>query len=291
MTTIVEPIKVQGRLLGPCEIEEILCLLDSDPPLSRSAISRRLCERWSWNDESGRAKDMACRTMLRKLEARGLIKLPPPRHCGRGCRMANPSVAHDSSPIECDLSQLMPVSLEDAQASSQCKRLFCHLLATYHYLGMRDVGRNMKYLFRDRHGRPLACMLFGSAAWMTRPRDEFIGWDAMARSRNLQCVTNNTRFLILPWVKAPNLASFVLSRALQRLPRDWLRRYATPLALVETFVDRSRFEGTCYRAANWIRVGQTKGRSRQGDHNDPRVPIKDIYLYPVHKNFRELLAR
>jgi hypothetical protein len=227
--------------------------------------------------------------MLRKLEARGLTVASPAKACGA---VARPSpVAHESSPIECALTELMPVRLEDAQASSESKRLFCHLLASYHYLGMRDVGRNMKYLVRDCHGRALACLLFGSAAWMTKSRDDFIGWDAGARTRNLQCVTNNTRFLILPWVKVPNLASFVLGRALQRLPQDWQQRYATPLVLVETFVDRSRFQGTCYRAANWIRVGETKGRSRQGQPNDPRVSIKDVYLYPVHKTFREVLTR
>ena len=148
----------------------------------------------------------------------------------------------------------------------------------------------MKYLVRDRHGRDLACLLFGSAAWKTKPRDQFIGWSHEARARNLLWITNNTRFLILPWVRVPHLASHVLGRIIRRLRTDWQVKYGHPVHLVETFVERDRFVGTCYKAANWICVGSTKGRSRQDRYNTLVLPVKDIYLYPLIAHFREALS-
>jgi hypothetical protein len=148
----------------------------------------------------------------------------------------------------------------------------------------------MKYIAFDRNDRPLACLLFGSAAWKTASRDEFIGWDRPTRRRNLQLMTNNTRFLILPWVRIPHLASSLLGASLRRLRRDWRSKYGHDLLLVETFVDRSRFAGTCYRAANWIRIGQSKGRSRQDRNHRLQVPIKDIYLYPLAADYQEQLC-
>lgn len=289
MTTTFEPISVQGRLLKAVHIEEIRMLLRDNPSIGRTRISVMICERWNWRDELGRIKDMACRTMLLKLQARGLIELPPALSKVGGARNRSVIVEHDCSPIDLCLAALMPVRLDDARASVHNARLFSHLLATYHYLGFRDVGRNMKYIAFDRHERPLACLLFGSAAWKTQPRDQFIGWDEPTRIRNLQQITNNTRFLILPWVRVPHLASFLLARAIERLRRDWLARYGAKLAMVETFVDRSRFRGTCYRAANWTCVGQTKGRSRQDRYSQMIVPVKDVYLYPLEKEFRKCL--
>jgi hypothetical protein len=148
----------------------------------------------------------------------------------------------------------------------------------------------MFYLVRDRSGRDLACILFSAAAWKTQPRDTFIGWDPATRSRHLAFVTNNTRFLILPWVHVPHLASHLLGRLLRRLNNDWLVKYNHPVHLIETFVERDRFKGTCYRAANWICVGQTKGRTRNDRYTTLKVPIKDIYLYPLITDFREKLC-
>lgn len=147
----------------------------------------------------------------------------------------------------------------------------------------------MKYLVRDRHGRDLACVLFGSAAWKTKPRDEFIGWSQETRSRNLLWITNNTRFLILPWVRVPHLASHVLGRIIRRIRADWNTKYGHPVHLLETFVERDRFLGTCYKAANWKHVGSTTGRSRQDRHTTLNVPVKDIYLYPLIPHFKEAL--
>jgi hypothetical protein len=148
----------------------------------------------------------------------------------------------------------------------------------------------MKYLIRDKDGRPLSCVLFGSAAWKGVCRDGYIGWTKERRERNLSLVTNNMRFLVLPWVRVAHLASHVLGRIARRIREDWVERYGHPVVLLETFVDTSRFRGVCYRAANWQCVGQTKGRSRNDRYNDLRVPVKDVYLYPLTSQFREILV-
>jgi hypothetical protein len=287
----MEPIRVQGRLLEMSHIEQIRGLLRQDTIPGRRALSLRLCELWDWHDAHGRPKDMACRTMLLKLEQRGLIKLPPKLVVVGGTRHSAVAVDHDCSPIECALAELQPVHVVDASASRDKLRLFGHLISSYHYLGLRNVGRNMKYLALGRDERPLACLLFGSAAWKTAVRDGFVGWNDVTRERNLHLIANNTRFLIMPWVKVPNLASFLLARCAERLRHDWPRRYGFGLAMLETFVDRSRFDGASYRAANWIRVGHTTGRSRQDRFSTLCVAVKDVYLYPLVKEYRPCLLR
>jgi hypothetical protein len=185
---------------------------------------------------------------------------------------------------------LLPLSIEIVRGKDSLA-LFCHLLSRYHYLGYRvTVGENMRYLIRDKVGRPLSCVLFGSAAWKVACRDQYVGWTKESRERNLWLVTNNMRFLVLPWVRVAHLASHVLGRIVRRIEKDWVERYGHPVLLLETFVDTSRFRGTCYRAANWRYAGQTKGRSRNDRYNDLRVPVKDVYLYPLTPHFRERLA-
>ena len=160
--------------------------------------------------------------------------------------------------------------------------MFNGLLAHEHYLGHRNtVGENLRYLVRDRHGRPVACALFGSAAWKCADRDAFLGWDRATRERNLQRLTNNTRFLIPGWVQVPHLASHVLGLIARRIRADWQAKYGHPIHALETFVDRSRFKGTCYRAANWLRLGETRGRTRNDRAHRIRAAIKDVYLYPL----------
>ena len=170
--------------------------------------------------------------------------------------------------------------------------LFEVLLHQHHYLSHRGpVGENLQYLVCDCHARPVACVLFGAAAWQCANRDRFVGWDAPTRSQRLHLLTNNTRFLIPPWVRVRHLASYVLSWIARGLSRHWQNKYGHPIYLLETFVERDRFVGTSYQAANWVRVGQTQGRSRQdrADGTWHRVPIKDVYLCPLHPDFRELL--
>lgn len=289
-----EPINIQGRTLHPENLQEIRDLIQHNPSWHRTRLSRELCELWDWRRPDGRLKDMACRTMLLKLDRRDLINLPArvkgAQNHLRGTKI--PDMLHCTDAIDCRLPDLAPVRLINTRQDRFHNDLFSCLLSRYHYLGFRStVGEHMKYLIVDRSGRPLGCLLFGSSAWKCASRDEFIGWDAEAREKNLNRTTNNTRFLILPWVRVQNLASHVLSQASRCLAADWLEYYGHSPVLLETFVDRSRFSGTCYRAANWRCVGQTTGRSRQDTNHKLKVPVKDVYVYSLRKNFRrELLG-
>ncbi len=284
-----ETTRVQGRGITKDGIELVCRLIESNPSWNRTRLSKELCHLWDWRSGNGQIKDMACRTLLSKLERCGHITLPQQLTAGRGCRKVSiPYVPHKTAPIACSLSDLEPVSVQLVQDTALLSLLQC-LLARYHYLGFRStVGENMKYMVFDREQNPLACLLFGSAAWKCAPRDDFIGWDAETRRANLHLVTNNMRFLILPWVRVPHLASHILGKVARRISSDWMEKYGHPIYLMETFVERDCFQGTSYRAANWLLVGQSTGRSRNG-HPGLKVPIKDIYLYPLAKGFREEL--
>jgi len=286
-----ETARVQGREITQDDIELIRRLIDADPSQNRTQLSKDLCLLWNWRAANGQVKDMACRTFLLKLEQRGHITLPKRRTPGRGCRKASiPYVLHNTDPVARSLSELEPVQIQLVEDTG-LQGLFQCLLSRYHYLGFRStVGENIKYLVFDYMQNPLACLLFGSAAWKCAPRDDFIGWDAETRKGNLHLVTNNMRFLILPWVRVPHLASHILGKVAKRISADWIAKYGHPIYLLETFVERDCFRGICYRAANWICLGQTTGRSRNG-HRDLRVPVKDIYLYPLTKRFRDILKQ
>jgi hypothetical protein len=231
---------------------------------------------------------MSCRILLNKLDERGLITLPP-----KGRRpMKGPQVIVEVAcdPICARLSELTPLKVTLVSVRSPDARLLHQLLSSHHYLGFRaNVGETIGYLVRDRLDRVVACAVFGAAAWKTAPRDTFIGWNAETRAAGLGGIANNNRYLILPWVEVPHLASHVLGLLARRIRNDWIIKYGHPVALLETFVDRSRFRGTCYRAANWQCVGQTQGRSRQDQYKTMSVPIKDIYLYPLSPKFRQEL--
>jgi hypothetical protein len=285
-----ETTTVQGRGITQDDIELVRRLIEADPSRNRSRISRELCLLWNWRAASGRIKDMACRTLLLKLEQRGYITLPGRRCPGRGSRKVTiPYVPHKTAPIAYSLSDLKPVSIQLVEDAGLLGLFQC-LLARYHYLGFGGtVGENMKYLVFDREHNPLACLLFGSAVWKCAPRDDFIGWNAETRKANLKFLTNQMRFLVLPWVRVPHLASHILGRVARRISSDWIEKYGHPIYLLETFVERDCFRGICYQASNWIRVGQTTGRSRNG-HPGLKVPIKDVYLYPLTKRFREALS-
>lgn len=281
---------IQGRHLTDSDIEFIRCLIADNPQWRRTRLSRELCIAWDWRTNDGRLKDMACRTMLRKLQNLGLVTLPPAKHCGNRPRRIY-HVPHSTTPIQGDLKDITPLRLAAVRARTDDDKLFHWLLHHYHYLGCRGhVGEHMKYLAFDPRNRPLACVLFGAAAWKAEDRDRFIGWDSTCRRQNLSLITNNSRFLVLPFVQVPNLASHVLALCLRRLRRDWLARYGHPVHLVETFVLR-RFAGTCYQAANWQKIGQTKGRSRQDRRHTLNVGIKDIYVFALSPRFRKLLCR
>ena len=284
---------VQGREIASVDIQLIQQLIADNPSWGRTHLSKELCRLWDWRNHKGQIKDMACRSLLRKLEQTGFIILPPyqikPPTLSRKRSFA--FVPHLTEEISGSLKTLLPLRITKVLPRAEDDALFNCLLSRYHYLGYKGiVGENIKYLIRSCSGRPLACLLFGSAAWKTNPRDLFIGWNSLTRKKRLNYITNNMRFLILPWVRAPYLASHLLSRISRRIRADWIDKYGHPIYLLETFVDRSRFRGTCYRAANWILVGQTKGRSRNDRYFKMQVPIKDIYLYPLIKNFRRMLS-
>ena len=285
-----ETTTVQGREITQDDIELVRRLIEADPSQNRSRLSRELCHLWNWRAASGRIKDMACRSLLLKLEQRGYVTLPGRRCLGRGSRKVSiPYVPHNTASIACSLSALKPVHVQLVEDTGLLD-LFQSLLYRYHYLGFNStVGENMKYVVFDQEHNPLACLLFGSAAWKCAPRDDFIGWDAETRKSNLRFLTNNMRFLILPWVIVPHLASHILGGVARRISSDWIEKYGHPIYLLETFVERDCFRGICYQASNWIRVGQTTGRSRNG-HPGLKVPIKDVYLYPLTKRFREVLS-
>ncbi|MHC4607950.1 MAG: Druantia anti-phage system protein DruA [Planctomycetota bacterium] len=283
---------VQGRSLSPQDIDFLSQLIKQNPSWSRRHLSIQLCRLWNWRNANGQIKDMAARAMMLKLDKLGYLKLPPRRQTPSNRMLTKriESVAHQTTAIECDLKKIKPLQVVVTRKHPQHESLFACLLSHYHYLGYRGiVGENMKYLIFDCHQRVLACVLFGSAAWSVQCRDNYIGWDAHTRKHNLNLTTNNMRFLILPWVRVTNLASHILGLICRRLGADWVNQYGHRLYLLETYVDKDRFTGACYKAANWIHVGQTKGRSRNDRHARLQVPIKDVYLFPLIKQFEQKL--
>jgi len=290
-----EEITCQGRFVSATELGWLRHWIDDHWQWSRHRLAMELCRQWRWCSPGGRLKNFAARSFLRKLEQRGLISLPPIREAmqRRGWLTSFEWKADFvPDPLTTTLSELLPLQIFSCSKRSPEELRFRSYLAAHHYLGFgHTVGENLQYLIQDRQGRDLACLLFGSAAWKVEARDRLIGWSDVQRQRHLLTLTNNTRFLILPWIRVPHLASHILGKILRRLSSDWEAKYGHPIHLVETFVERDRFGGTCYRAANWIRAGETKGRSRQDRNQNLSVPIKDVYVYPLHPNFREALCQ
>ena len=239
---------------------------------------------------------MAARTLLLKLQERGLIVLPPRRAAQVRRPLDTEPVLFDSlppEPVVATVSSVRPLQIQVVGPRQPDHDRFQRYLARYHYLGYRGpVGQNIGYLVKTCAGVDVACLLFGAAAWQCAPRDRWIGWSAEQRARGLGFIANNGRFLLLPWVRVPHLASHILSQIAQRIQADWQRRYGHPLYLLESFVQADRFQGTCYQAANWVYVGQTTGRTRQNQrHRDNAVhaPVKDMYLYPLGSDGRRQL--
>lgn len=283
---------LQGRAVSAADLAQIQRWRAEHPTWHRTRLARELCARWHWRNPAGQLKDMAGRSLLLQLEARGLITLPPrQRPSVNHRRNRRPAAAPAPGvPILGPLAVLQPLRVAPLPPGHPDRALFRAWLQHYHYLGLRNgVGENLQYLVRDRLERPLACLLFGSAAWQCQPRDAFLGWTPAQRRHHLPRLTNNTRFLVLPWVRVPHLASHILSQVGRRLSRDWQAKYGHPIDLVETFVERGRFAGTAYRAAGWQCVGATTGRGRNGAHT-ARGPVKTVWLRPLHPEFRRRLG-
>jgi hypothetical protein len=290
---------IQGRRIGPGEVQAVQRLLVEHPDWSRRRLSRELATAWGWRNGVGQLKDMAARSLLLKLEQRGWIALPPRRTAPvnrmRHKQLPARDLAEPQAPVSEPLQRLLPLVVSECSQGVKLageRALFDVLLHQHHYLSHRSsVGENLQYLVRDACGRPLACLLFGAAAWQCASRDRYIGWDSGVRAQHLHLLANNTRFLILPWVGVNSLASHLLGHLVRRLREDWQAKYGHPIYLLETFVERDRFAGTAYRAANWVRVGQTQGRTRQDrpDGTWHQATVKDVYLYPLERRFRQYL--
>jgi hypothetical protein len=281
-----------GREFTLSEFEAIRRLIVEHPRASRAALSRLLCEQLGWRRPDGRLKDMSCRVAMLRMQQDGLLGLPPPRNGnnnGRPYRRRTPQAEPDLFPV------LAPAeALADLHLELVCGRASSHrwneYIDRYHYLGYQPLpGAQLRY-FAQTNDRVLALLGFGAAAWKTAPRDRFIGWTAAQRERRLHLVVNNIRFLILPWVRCPNLASRLLSIATRRLAEDWQQRYGYHPVLVETFVETPRFCGTCYKAANWIYLGETQGRGKLDVEHKAQLPQKTIWLYPLVRHFRRQLC-
>ena len=286
------PIRCQGRDLSAEQARWLVSWLDEHAHWSRRKLAGELCLLWDWRDATGRPKDLAARSLLLKLENRGLIVLPALREAYRKPRasIAPPQQAPVALRVEAAFAEVAPVRLEVVEAGTEAFRRWAFHLKHHHYLGLRIVGQNLGYLAIDRHGREVAALLFGAPAWRCSSRDAFFRLQGLASasdsdhtgdpgSPQLATLANNTRFLILPGVRVPHLASHVLGAAARRIGLDWQRKYGVRLRWLETFVERGRFAGTCYQAANWIHVGSTCGRGRQDRHHRANVPLKDVYLY------------
>jgi len=273
------------------EMECIRGLITSEPRPNRVQLSRMVCDELGWLRLDGRRKDMTCRVAMLRMEKDGLIELPRPQTVNANGR-TRPKLTCASDPqqaIAAPAGSLAPLQLRPVDTPRQ-SRLWNELIQRYHYLGYTPLaGAQIRYLIFSARSRLLAVLGFGAAAWKVAPRDQFIRWTPEQRTRNLHLIVNNARFLILPWVNSKNLASKILATAAKQLPEDWQARYAYKPVLLETSVEHKRFQGTCYRAANWIHVGQTQGRGKLDRHHLHAAPVKDIYLYPLHKNFRQNL--
>jgi len=288
---MMENLLVQGRCVSEPDLEQIRQWLGQHPDWSRWRLSRELATQWGWRNGAGQLKDMAARTLLVKLHERGLIGLPRRRQVPTNrmrCHAGEQMTGKD--PIDCGLSELGPLVVEEVSTQPQRRAWVAAALGQFHYLGFGGaVGENLQYVVRDGQERELACLVFGAPAWKCQDRDQFIGWSAEQRKRHLSLIVNNSRFLILPWVRVPHLASWTLGRVSRRLAEDWQAKYGHPVVLAETFVEQERFRGSAYRAANWQAVGATAGRTRQDCHRCIQTPVKEIYLYPLRRDFREVL--
>jgi hypothetical protein len=281
-----------GRTFGAGELELMRQTAREFSALGVTEIARTVCELLEWKRPGGGLKNHECRQLLERLQAEGFLKLPDLRKLGgRGPRRANVSGSCcQPATVECTVSECAPLELVLVEGPAE-SRQWRGQVERYHYLGCCvPFGANLRYWVRTE-GRELACLLWTSPAWKMQARDEWIGWSDEQRRGNLQGIVSNARFLILPWVRVKGLASKILALAARQMPRHWESRYGHRPLLLETLVDVSRFRGTCYRAANWLHVGQTAGRGRMDrEHKAYGQAVKDIYLYPLVRDARQQLC-
>jgi len=283
----------RGRSVTGEQIAFIRRLIADRPELSRWKLSRELCEAWQWKQANGALRDMVCRGLLLLLDRAGEIELPPVRRMVRNriAERARPArVLVEERALQGSLGDLQPLEFVQVRRTPE-EALFHSLLEQHHYLGyQRPVGEHLKYLVKA-HDQPIACLAWSSAPRHLKLRDRYLGWSDEARQRNVHLLAYNTRFLILPWIRVPHLASHILGRMAKIVPQDWQKLYAHPVWWLETFVDTSRFRGTCYRAANWREIGTTAGRGHRAPKFEQTRPVKKMLGLPLHRRFREILSR
>jgi hypothetical protein len=280
---------VCGQTFSPETLKNIQGLIDKTPDISRRELSRRVCELLAWRHPTGRLKDMSCRKALSRLQRTGALRMPDAvKNLAFTRRSVWPEFVR--SPVSCSLQELGNVTLVlvDNRLSEEAHTW--NSLMNLHYLGARLFCAGLRYLVHSSVQGWLGALAFSPAAFRVSARDQFIGWSEQGRLDNLDRVIGNSRFFIHPEIRVPHLASHVLGKALRRLPRDWQSRYGKEPLLVETFVEQRRFTGTSYRATNWIHVGTTAGRGRQDSQHQAALPPKEMYVYPLHRRWRELLG-
>jgi hypothetical protein len=279
-----------GRDFNNEELANIQRLIDEDPARTRADISRLTCQALGWLKPDGGLKEMSARVAMLRMQADGLIALPPPRGPRPDPTVRITSASDPGDVMEQSAGTLAPLKLT-LVGTKPDSRLWNEYIQRYHYLGHKPLpGAQLRY-FVHAADQIVALIGFGAAAWQTAPRDRFIGWTYERRQANLHLVVNNARFLILPWIRSRNLASMILAKTAKTLPDHWQSVYNIRPVLLETFVEKPRFQGTCYRAANWIILGQTKGRGKLGPYGQQSVPIKDIWVYPLARDFRSQLIK
>ena len=282
----------RGRSVTDADVAFLRKLIAEHPAMHRKALSQEVCRAWDWRQPNGVLKDGICRSLLLALQRGGHLELPPPRsrHINRPqWRRHATDVPIDRTPLRASLREIQPLAFQQVRRTPN-EPLFNALLAQHHELGyVQPVGEQLKYLVYAGD-RVVAALSWSSAAHGLSCRDRFIGWSLEARRKNRHLLAYNSRFLIPPWIQVPHLASHVLGRMARRLPVDWQRIYEHPVCFLETFVDPTRHRGTCYRAANWIVLGQTFGRGHRQPTQTPNRPVKLVLALPLVKSFRELLG-
>lgn len=287
--------KFCGQNVNEEQIGEIAEIIMTFPRLSRTELANTICELFSWKRSNGKLKCVECRLFLEDLDKKGIISLPECRkkYANKGMAKLPRTAEADVKPaIRANLRELSPISLIRVESREQ-RRLWYEYIDRYHYLGYQlPFGAQLRYFIESgASGDILGCFQFSSPAWKMAPRDRWIGWSDAARRANLQKIINNSRFLILPWVEVKNLASTALSLAVKTVADDWNHCYGRRPVLMETLVDQKRFKGTCYRAANFVHIGQTTGRGRMDRDNVRQgASVKEIYVYPLAPGFRQELA-
>lgn len=286
-------IKYRGRVATTSDVAFINKLIRDNPHDSRRALSVKLCKAWNWIQPNGALKDMVCRGFMLELHRAGYIQLPAKKRTPNNPltnRRIPDSISIDNTSFSTSLKQVLPLEFCQIRRSGK-EKIFNSLMDRYHYLGYcQPVGEHLKYIVYANK-RPVACLAFSSAPRHIGCRDRFIGWDKHTRQKNISLMAYNTRFLILPWIEIKYLASHILSQISKILPKDWLSFYRHPVYYLETFVDTEQgYKGTCYKAANWIYVGKTTGRGKNDQTRKPNRSIKDVYGYPLVKDFREKLC-